>query len=618
MNSSADTTTQTPIDSARAGSARADSAKANAVEDANGVIVTKNLSRAYGDKTVLRDVNLSIRDSEIFGLLGPDGAGKTTLMQVMAAILDPTEGSCTVMGHDSVKDAYWVNSHIGYMFQGFALYDKLSIEENMKFSADIRGLSKDLFLARQERLLKMAGLYKFLSRPAGNLSGGMRKKLSLCTNLIHEPRLLLLDELSLGVDPASRKELWDMLHESRDDGVSIVVSTPYMDEAEHCDRLAFLHEGQVLAVDTPDNLHKRCTGHVYELSTDDRGAAHNALVAHKDTLSIRHMAKSVHFQLHTVNHIAPDLEATLKQNNGAIEAVESSLDDAYTMLSGGEKSTAYAEKPPKIHLPERLPEGGRIHTEEMTIRFGDFVANDHVSLEIRPGEVFGFLGANGAGKTTFIRALCGLQTITEGNAWIGGISVRDEHRKLRNHIGYMSQRFSLYPDLTVAENLAFFGGIYGLSRSDRKKAIDWAMSVTDLGAVVNDLVADMSGALNQRLALACAIMHEPAVVFLDEPTSGVSPAARYKFWQLIQTLAEVGTTIFVTTHYMEEANYCHRLGMMHQGRLIGVGQADQLIQDLPAEYKAKNIEDMFLSYIKIEDKRLEALDQSGLKDQRVV
>ncbi|MBV1932390.1 MAG: ATP-binding cassette domain-containing protein [Porticoccaceae bacterium] len=576
----------------------------------DGVIITKNLSRAYGDKMVLRDVNLSIRESEIFGLLGPDGAGKTTLMQVMAAILDPTEGSCTIMDHDSVKDAYWVNSHIGYMFQGFALYDKLSIEENMKFSADIRGLSQDLFLARQERLLKMAGLYTFLSRPAGNLSGGMRKKLSLCTNLIHEPRLLLLDELSLGVDPASRKELWDMLHESRDDGVSIVVSTPYMDEAEHCDRLAFLHEGEVLAIDTPSNLHSRCTGHVYELSTDDRGAAHNALVAHKDTLSIRHLAEHVHFQLHTENYIAPELEATLKQNKGVIEAVESSLDDAYTMLSGGEKSSAYAERPPKIHLPERLPEGGLIRTEGMTIRFGDFVANDHVTLEIRPGEVFGFLGANGAGKTTFIRALCGLQSITEGNAWIGGISVRDEHRKLRNHIGYMSQRFSLYPDLTVAENLSFFGGVYGLSRSDKKKAIDWAVGVTDLGDVKNNLVADMSGALNQRLALACAIMHEPAVVFLDEPTSGVSPAARYKFWQLIQTLAEVGTTIFVTTHYMEEANYCHRLGMMHQGRLIGVGKAGQLIQELPQEYEAKNIEDMFLAYIKIEDQRID--------DERVV
>ena len=574
--------------------------------ESGGVIVTNNLGRSYGDKKVLKNVNLTIRESEIFGLLGPDGAGKTTFMQLMAAILDPTEGSCTVMGHDSVKDAYWINSHIGYMFQGFTLYDKLSITENMKFSAEIRAIPKDVFEERQERLLKMAGLYKFLTRAAGNLSGGMRKKLSLCTNLIHEPRLLLLDELSLGVDPASRKELWDMLHESRDDGVSVVISTPYMDEAEHCDRLAFLHEGEVIAVDSPESLHRRCAGRVYELTTDDRGAAHNALVQHQDTLSIRHMANSVHFQLLTENRIAPDLEVELKKHNGVIEAVEPSLDDAYTMLSGGEKSTAYAQRPPKIHLPERLPEGGRIRTDGLTIRFGDFIANDHVTLDIRAGEVFGFLGANGAGKTTFIRTLCGLQSITEGDAWIGGVSIRSEHRRLRDHIGYMSQRFSLYPDLTVAENLAFFGGVYGLSRSDRKKAIDWAVGVTDLGGVEDNLVADMSGAINQRLALACAIMHEPAVVFLDEPTSGVSPAARYKFWQLIQTLAEVGTTIFVTTHYMEEANYCHRLGMMHQGRLIGVGQADELIRDLPDEFAAETIEDMFLAYTQLEDRRLEA------------
>jgi len=574
--------------------------------ESGGVIVTNNLGRSYGDKKVLKNVNLTIRESEIFGLLGPDGAGKTTFMQLMAAILDPTEGSCTVMGHDSVKDAYWINSHIGYMFQGFTLYDKLSITENMKFSAEIRAIPKDVFEERQERLLKMAGLYKFLTRAAGNLSGGMRKKLSLCTNLIHEPRLLLLDELSLGVDPASRKELWDMLHESRDDGVSVVISTPYMDEAEHCDRLAFLHEGEVIAVDSPESLHRRCAGRVYELTTDDRGAAHNALVQHQDTLSIRHMANSVHFQLLTENRIAPDLEVELKKHNGVIEAVEPSLDDAYTMLSGGEKSTAYAQRPPKIHLPERLPEGGRIRTDGLTIRFGDFIANDHVTLDIRAGEVFGFLGANGAGKTTFIRTLCGLQSITEGDAWIGGVSIRSEHRRLRDHIGYMSQRFSLYPDLTVAENLAFFGGVYGLSRSDRKKAIDWAVGVTDLGGVEDNLVADMSGAINQRLALACAIMHEPAVVFLDEPTSGVSPAARYKFWQLIQTLAEVGTTIFVTTHYMEEANYCHRLGMMHQGRLIGVGQADELIRDLPEEFAAETIEDMFLAYTQLEDRRLEA------------
>ena len=581
-----------------------DTATGSAHTESNQVVIqTSNLGRAFKGRVALRDVNLDIHKGEIFGLLGPDGAGKTTLMQLMAAILDPTQGKCTVMGHDSVRDAYWINSHIGYMFQGFTLYDKLSIAENIQFAVDVRGIPKELFEPRQERLLKMAGLYQFRSRLAGNLSGGMRKKLSLCTNLIHEPRLLLLDELSLGVDPASRRELWDMLHAFRDDGVTVVISTPYMEEAEHCDRLAFLHEGEVIAIDTPDNLHHRCAGHVYELRTSKRGAAHNLLIAHPDTLSVKHLSEQIHFQLHTVNRIAPDLKAELEQD-GVIKAMTATLDDAYTMLTGGEKSAAYAAAPPKIKLLERLPQKGLIKTENMTIRFGDFVANDNITLEIAPGEVFGFLGANGAGKTTFIRTLCGLQKLSEGNAWIGGISVRDDVRHLRGHIGYMSQRFSLYPDLTVSENLSFFAGTYGLQGSDKKKAIAWATDVTDLGEVRNNLVAEISGALNQRLALACAIMHQPEVVFLDEPTSGVSPAARYKFWQLIQTLAEVGTTIFVTTHYLEEANYCHRLGLMHHGRLIGIGPTNELLRNLPEGSEANSIEDMFLAYITLEDKRL--------------
>jgi len=571
------------------------------------IIETHNLGRDFAGKTVLTRVDLSIRKSEIFGLLGPDGAGKTTLMQLMAAILDPSEGHCSVMGRDTVKDAYWINSHVGYMFQGFTLYDRLSVAENMLFAAEIRGLPKDLFEMRQERLLRMAGLLDFLQRPAGNLSGGMRKKLSLCTNLVHEPRLLLLDELSLGVDPASRKQLWDMLHSFRDDGVTVVITTPYMDEAEHCDRLAFLHEGRVLAVDTPGSLHRTCRGRVYEVVTSNRQAVHNLLLEHPDVLSIRHLADRVHFQLHTANQVAADLRTGLQQEGGVIDAVEAGLDDAYIMLSGGEKSSAYAPPPPVIALPPRLAEKGLIRTEALSVHFGDFKANDKVSLTIPSGEVFGFLGANGAGKTTFIKTLCGLQKLTSGSAWIGGVNVGEHPELLRSHIGYMSQRFSLYPDLTVLENLTFFAGVYGLKKADRKAVIEWAIEVTDLTGVRNTLVAEMSGALSQRLALACATMHEPSVVFLDEPTSGVSPAARYKFWQLIQTLAEGGTTIFVTTHYLEEANYCHRLGLMHQGRLIAIGTADELAEQLPTEYPRDSIEDIFLSYLEVEAQREQQL-----------
>ena len=573
-------------------------------DTAAAVIETQDLCRRYGRKQVLFDVNLRIRGGEIFGLLGPDGAGKTTLMQMMAGILDPTSGRCTVMGHDTVRDAYWVNSHVGYMFQGFTLYDKLSVSENMAFSADVRGLAREVFLERQERLLRMAGLLRFLARPAGKLSGGMRKKLSLCTNLIHEPRLLLLDELSLGVDPASRRELWDMLHASRDQGVTVVVTTPYMDEAGHCDRLAFLHEGHVLAVDEAAGLLRRCAGHVFEWLGQDRAGAHDVLHAHPDTVGIRHLADRIRFQTGPELTDEHPLLAELA-TRGHWQHADPALDDAYIMLSGGEDSAAFAPPPPAIHLPDKPPERGRIRTEALTVRFGDFVANDAVTLDISPGEIFGFLGANGAGKTTFIKTLCGLQRPTSGQGWIGGVSVRDEPERLRTHIGYMSQRFSLYPDMTVQENLDFFAGVYGLSRADRRAAIGWALEATDLKEVRGQLVAAMSGALNQRLALACAIMHQPSAVFLDEPTSGVSPSARYKFWQLIQTLSGVGTTIFVTTHYLEEASYCHRLGLMHQGRLIGLGTAETLAAELPPDAPKDSIEDIFLASIAREDARRE-------------
>ena len=570
---------------------------------AGPVIETHGLGRAFKGRMVLRDVNLTVNRGEIFGILGPDGAGKTTLMQMLAAILDPSEGSCSIMGKDTVRDAYWINSHIGYMFQGFTLYDMLSVSENMDFSAQIRGVPKEVYAERRDRLLRMAGLLRFLDRQAGKLSGGMRKKLSLCTNLVHEPPLLLLDELSLGVDPASRKELWDILHAYRSGGTTVIVTTPYMDEALHCDRLAFLDEGRVLAIDTTEALNQLCEGRVFEVAPKDRAAIHNILRENDQVVSIRHLAEHVHFQIRDAGTIPAALRDQLAPVAGPMEPAPASLDDAFIALSGGEKGAAYAPPPPKLQLPAKPPQGGRIHSDALTVRFGDFIANDHVSLDIAPGEVFGFLGANGAGKTTFIRTLCGLTKATSGDAWIGGLSVTKEAAQLRQHIGYMSQRFSLYPDLTVAENLAFFAGVYGLSRSGRKLAIEWVKSATQLEGYEDNLVMDMSGALGQRITLACAIMHQPSVVFLDEPTSGVGPSARYNFWQLIQTLAEAGTTIFVTTHYLEEANYCHRLGMMHMGRLIGVGTAAELAAELPNGDQMKTIEEIFLAHIQQEEER---------------
>lgn len=504
------------------------------------VIEAEALGHRFGDNVVLTDISLKIGAGEIFGLLGPDGAGKTTLMQILAAILDPSMGSCRVLGFDTVRQSSAVTSRIGYMSQGFTLYDRLTVDENLAFAARVRGIVGEQWRQRRARLLDMAGLARFGARRAGALSGGMRKKLSLCTNLIHQPPLLLLDELSLGVDPASRRELWNILREFQATGASIVVTTPYMDEAAYCDRLGLLHDGRLLAVDSPRNL--------MEAARDSPGSP------------------------------LPTLE------------------DVFVRLSGSALDVTPGI-PPESSIPSAVStQSEAVVADAVTCRFGDFTAVDRVSLSVRSGEVFGFLGPNGAGKTTLIRAMCGLLRPSEGELRVAGIDVLRNPMRLRQRIGYMSQRFSLYPDLTVGENLRFFAGVYGLKRSPRAEAIAWASDMTGLAGMEAHAAGRISGALRQRLALACSILHRPAILFLDEPTSGIDPVSRQRFWRLIRALARQGMTVFVTTHYLEEAVYCHRLGLMYSGRLIALGGIPELRAGLP-QAEGYSMEDIFMAYI---------------------
>ena len=383
---------------------------------------------------------------------------------------------------------------------------------------------------------------------AAALSGGMRKKLSLCTNLVHQPPLLLLDELSLGVDPASRRELWNMLHEFQATGATIVVTTPYMDEAAHCDRLGLLNRGKLLAVDSPRNL----------------------------------------------------IEEVRDRRDGP----DPNLEEVFVRLAGngdGDEPGTVRDEP---GASPNETDSVSVVAEGVTCRFGDFTAVDRVSMVIRTGEVFGFLGPNGAGKTTLIRAMCGLVRPSEGRLRVAGFDVVREPVALRHHIGYMSQRFSLYPDLSVAENLRFFAGVYGLGGSRRAEAIAWAVGMTGLEGVEAQLVQRISGAVRQRLALACSILHRPRVLFLDEPTSGVDPVSRRRFWRLIQSLAGEGMTVFVSTHYLEEASYCHRLGLMFKGRLIASGSIPQLREGLETD-DSTTMEDIFMEYITRERARTE-------------
>jgi ABC-2 type transport system ATP-binding protein len=481
------------------------------------IISVEGLARRYGPTQALAGVDLSISRGELFGIVGPDGAGKTTLVQSLCAILDPTEGRVTVLGFDSVRDARRITSVLGYMSQAYSLYGDLTVEENLRFFADVRRVPKAAFATRRARLLRFSGLEPFVGRRTKNLSGGMQKKLALCCSLIHEPDLLILDEPTLGVDPLSRRELWRMLFEFRAAGKSVVAATSYMDEAQRCDRVALLADGRILACDPPQAF-------------------------------------------------GPDLE------------------EAFIARVGGAPPTD------ADHVKPRHPQGEAIVVAGVTKRFGDFTAVDNVSLTIRKGEIFGLLGPNGSGKSTLIRILCGLLAPTGGGATVDGVDIVADARKAKGRIGYMSQRFSLYFDLTVAENIEFFGGVYGLRDGALAERRDWVVGMAGLAGHEGKLVHNLSGALRQRLALGCAVLHRPAVLFLDEPTSGVDPVSRRAFWRIIARLAGDGTAVLVTTHYLREAEACDRVAFYNRGRILLLDDPQQL----RAAHGGASLEEIFI------------------------
>lgn len=556
------------------------------------IIQTKKLGRRFGRALALADIDLRIGRGELFGLLGPDGAGKTTLMQMLAAILDPTEGTCQVFGFDTVKEASRIVSQIGYMPQGFSLYERLTVTENLAFAASIHDVASDVWQTRQKRLLDMAGLAPFSDRRADQLSGGMRKKLALCANLVHEPPLLLLDEPSLGVDPLSRRELWKLLEELRRGGMTVVLATSYMDEAERCDQLIFLDEGRMLAVGTPAELRGRAAASVFEVISLDLAATEAIL---RGVGSVRNI-KRLPDRLRVISTDGlPKVEPATR-----VDQVAPALEDVFAMLERKREPMASTTEIPSIRAPARPA----ISTQNITHRFGTFTAVDRVSLRIAAGEVFGLLGPNGSGKTTLIKMLCGLLKPTEGAAEVAGINVGKRRRDVRSLIGYMSQRFSLYPDLTVEENLWFFAGAYGLTGHARTQAMRWAIEMAGLDGLQERFLDEISSAIRQRVALACCVMHRPAILFLDEPTSGVDPVSRQRFWRLIRSLADSGVTICVTTHYLEEAVYCDRLGMMFDGRLIALGDLAALRSEHVGLRPNDSVEDVFLAYVARERQRI--------------
>ncbi|WP_082769890.1 ATP-binding cassette domain-containing protein [Phenylobacterium sp. CCH9-H3] len=552
------------------------------------MIEAAGLGRRYGARAVVEGIDLQVWPGEVVGVVGPDGAGKTTLLQMLAAILRPSTGRCRVLGEDVDGGAARIQARIGYMSQGFSLYDRLTVAENLAFAADIRDVPRAAFQSRREGLLAMAGLQRFEGRREGALSGGMRKKLALCANLIHEPPLLILDEPSLGVDPLSRRELWRILDRAKADGRSIVFATSYMDEADASDRVLLLSEGRPLALGTPQELRASARGRVYRIKGARPGALEGALQAQPDVISFQRRAgDELRVQLRTAAPpVLPDgLAAT---------PAEPTMEDVFTVASAPAERRA-PEPQARTGPPPDAPRETVIEAVRATRRFGDFTAVDDVTLSVRSGEVLGLLGPNGAGKTTLIRILCGLLAPSGGAAKVAGFDVARQSEAVRARIGYMSQRFSLYPDLTARENLRFFARAYGVPRRELAARIAAVAARAGLEGDGHETVAALSGAVRQRLALACAIVHRPQVLFLDEPTSGVDPLSRFRFWRLIAALAADGVAVVVTTHYLEEATFCDRLGLMMDGRMIALGPLAELTQQLGLE--TATVEDVFLGFI---------------------
>lgn len=464
-------------------------------------IEVNNISKHYGKVKALQNVSFSVEEGEIFGLIGPDGAGKTSLYRILCSLLLPNEGSASVCGYDVVNGMKEVRKRVGYMPGRFSLYQDLTVEENLKFFATLFNTTVE------ENYDSIKAIYsqieRFKNRRAGALSGGMKQKLALCCALVHKPQVLFLDEPTTGVDPVSRKEFWEILAHLKERNITIIASTPYIDEVQKCERVGFLSDGILKGIGTPDAI----------------------LDTFKDV-----------FNPPPIEHKQRD--DTEKETENVIEV------------------------------------------EHLVKAFGSFHAVDDISFTVKKGEIFGFLGANGAGKTTAMHMLTGLNQPTSGTGRVVGFDIRTQYEQIKQHIGYMSQKFSLYEDLTVAENIRLFAGIYGMQDDDIRHKTDDLLQRLKFSEHRNSLVSDLPLGWKQKLAFSVSIFHNPGIVFLDEPTGGVDPATRRQFWELIYDAAERGITVFVTTHYMDEAEYCDRISIMVDGKIKALGTPDELKRKL--------------------------------------
>ncbi len=549
-------------------------------------------------RPALDQVSGRIRGGEITGLVGPDGAGKTTLIRLMTGLMLPDSGTVDVLGFDTRKGAAAIQAAIGYMPQRFGLYEDLSVQENLELYADLRGLAKPDRPAIFDELLTFTDLKRFATRLSGKLSGGMKQKLGLACALLKKPRLLLLDEPGVGVDPISRRDLWAMVEVLIREGVGVVWSTAYLDEAEACDRVLLLNEGKLLFSGKPQELTARVKDRVYRV-TGVSGRRRSTLSKLLDEDGIVDGG----IQGEAIRLVTtPGREARFAASGEAqVSVAEPRFEDAFVDMLGGGPGGRSRLAEAQASLAARQ-DGPVIEARRLVKRFGDFTAADNITFDIPSGEIFGLLGPNGAGKSTTFKMLCGLLKPTEGEGRVAGFDLRRDAAQARNRLGYMAQKFSLYGDLSVQQNLQFFAGVYGLSGARKRERIELMTSIFDFGPRLSMSAKDLPLGLKQRLALACAVMHEPQALFLDEPTSGVDPITRREFWTHINGLVEKGVTVLVTTHFMEEAEYCDRISLIYRGRSIALGSPDELKASVATdENPDPTMEDAFIALVQGSD-----------------
>jgi len=559
-------------------------------------ILARNLTKRFGDLTAVNGVSLEVHPAEIYGLVGPDGAGKTTTLRMLSSIMNPTSGTAEIAGFDVQKEPDQVKDNIAYMSQRFGLYEDLTVWENVNFYADLYGVPARGRKEKIEELLDFSSMRPFKARRAGALSGGMKQKLQLVCALVHTPKVLLLDEPTNGVDPVSRRDFWRILYRLLARDVAILVSTAYLDEAERCNRVGLLSGGTLLAQGSPAEIKQLMKGAIVSIRSPQARKVQALMEKSGLYEDVNAFGDRVH--LVTQDEVAAGQQAKmLLEREGLlfdeIRRQESSLEDVFVQVlkeTGGTgispwSSVSRADFRGQA-LGQKAPGGPAVEVEDLTRRFGSFTAVNRVSFSVPAGQIFGFLGPNGAGKSTVIRMLCGVLKPSGGRGEVLGFDIARQPEKIKEHIGYMSQKFSLYDDLTVEENIEFYGGIYSLTgkRLEERKA--WAVEITGLADHARSMTKVLSSGWKQRLAMACSILHEPPVIFLDEPTSGVDPVSRRRFWDLISAMAQAGVTVFVTTHYMEEAEYCDRLALIYQGNIVVMGT--------PAELKTKIMREAIL------------------------